>query len=216
MHAGTQSFQQHVNSPKEAIVRLLRSSLLLLLIAVSTSAAKADTITFEGLTDGTTVTNQFSNLLFLNATIATAGISLNEFEFPPHSGSNVVFDSDGSMSISFLVPVTSVSGFFTYGTQLTVTVFDASNNVLATLTSAFNNNEALSGDVGSHPNEFISFSVVSGISRISISGDPGGGSFTLDDLTFSTAAPVPEPASLSLLLGALGGLCVKNRLRRQR
>lgn len=197
-------------------MRLLRCSFLLLLIAVSTSAAKADTITFEGLTDGTAVTNQFSNLLFLNATVATAGISLNEFEFPPHSGSNVVFDSGGPISISFLVPITSVSGFFTYGTQLTITAFDASNNVLAALTSAFNNNQALSGDTGSHPNEFLSFSVVSGISRITISGDPSGGSFTLDDLTFNTAAaPVPEPASLSLLLGALGGLCI-GRLRKQR
>lgn len=194
---------------------LLRCSLLLLLMAVSTTISKASPITFEGLTDGTAVTNQFSNLLFLNATIATAGTSLNEFEFPPHSGSNVVFDSGGPMSISFLVPVTSVSGFLTYGTQLTITAFDASNNVLGTLTSAFNNNEALSGDAGSHSNEFFSFSVVSGISRITISGDPLGGSFTLDDLTFNTAAPMPEPASLFLLLGAFGGLSIF-RLRRRR
>lgn len=194
---------------------LLRCSLLLFLIAVSTSVSKGSPITFEGLTDGTAVTNQFSNLLFVNAAIATAGVSLNEFEFPPHSGSNVVFDAGGPISISFLVPVTNVSAFFTYGTQLTITAFDASNNVLATLTSAFNNNQALSGDVGSHPNEFLSFSMVSGISRITISGDPGGGSFTLDDLTFDTAAPVPEPASLSLLLGGIGGLCIA-RLRRRR
>jgi len=194
---------------------LLRCSLLLFLIAVSAAVSKASPITFEGLTDGTAVTNQFSNLLFVNAAIATAGVSLNEFEFPPHSGTNVVFDAGGPISISFLVPVTNVGGFFTYGTQLTITAFDASNNVLATLTSAFNNNQALSGDVGSHPNEFLSFSMVSGISRITISGDPGGGSFTLDDLTFDTAAPVPEPASLSLLLGGIGSFCIARRRRRR-
>jgi hypothetical protein len=43
-------------------------------------------LNFEGLPDGTVVTTQFAGMVFSNATVATGGISLNEFEFPPHSG----------------------------------------------------------------------------------------------------------------------------------
>lgn len=62
----------------------------LLLLSVPTSRAKANSVTFEGLGDGTAVTNQFPNLLFFNADVATAELSLNKFEFPPHFGSDVV------------------------------------------------------------------------------------------------------------------------------
>ena len=199
-------------------MRTIRWYLPFIILLFSPSLAKADSITFEGLGDGLTLSNQFSNLLFLNATVATAGVSLNEFEFPPLSGSNVVFDSGGPMTISFLVPVSGVGGYFTYTTQLTITAFDSSNNVIGNLTSAFNNNLALSGDSGSHPNEFVSFGVLSGIGRITISGAPGGGSFTLDDLTFnSQTTAVPEPSAILTLLTG-GGLLLRvaNRVRRRR
>jgi hypothetical protein len=182
-------------------MRIGRLFLLSILVLISSSLAKADTITFEGLGDGTSVTNQFSSILFSNAIVLTAGASLNEFEFPPNSGANVVFDNGGPVSITFGSPVSGVSGFFTYVTQLTITAYDSSDNIIGTLTSAFNDNTALSGDPGSQFNEFLSFSVVSGISRITISGDPAGGSFTLDDLTFTqSASEVPEPGSILLIL----------------
>ena len=191
-------------------MRTVRWLLPLLLLLFSPSVAKADVITFEGLADLEDVTDQFSNLLFMNATILTAGVSLVEDEFPPFSGSNVVFDNSGPMSINFLVPVTSVGGHFTYLTRITFTAFDASNNVLGSITSAFNNNQRLSGDLGSQPNELLSFSFVSGISRITITGDLGGASFTLDDLTVEA---IPEPASLYLLVG--GGLTLMTILKKR-
>jgi hypothetical protein len=61
----------------------------------------ASIINFETFLDGsaipdsTNITNQFPGLTFSNTTVITAGMSLNEFEFPPHSGVNAVFD-DGS------------------------------------------------------------------------------------------------------------------------
>lgn len=182
-------------------MRTVRQFLPLVLLLFLPSFAKADVITFEGLTDGTAITNEFPNLLFVNARIATAGVSFNEFEFPPHSGTNVAFDDGGPMSISFIVPITNVSGHFTYLTRITITAFDTSSNVIGSITSAFNNNTALSGDPGSQQNELLSFSFLSGISRIIILGDPQGTSFTLDDLSVQT---IPEPASLYLLIG--GGL----------
>ncbi len=194
-------------------MRIGRLFLLSILVLLSSSLAKADTLTFEGFGEGTSVSNQFPLALFLNTTILTAGSSLNEFEFPPVSGANVVFDDGGPMSITFLSPVSSVGGYFTYATQLTLIAYDASDNVIGTLTSSFNNNLALSGDPGSQSNEFLSFSVVSGISRITITGDPGGGSFTLDDLTFTQAvSAVPEPGSIILLLTG-GGVLLGFRKR---
>lgn len=172
-------------------------------------------IDFEGLSDSTSVTNQFSGLLLSNATVLTAGISLNEFEFPPHSGSNVVFDDGGPISILFSVPVISFGGYFTYGTQLTLSAQDTFDNPLPLVLSAFANNEGLSGDLGSSPNEFLEVSYLGGISGLTITGDPSGGSFTLDDATITTpnATSVPEPGTASLIfLGGLAVLVARRRL----
>lgn len=46
------------------------------------------TIDFGGLADGTAASLFIPVLMFSNATAVTAGVSLNEFEFPPHSGTN--------------------------------------------------------------------------------------------------------------------------------
>lgn len=163
---------------------------------------RADTmvINFESLNSGDSVTTQFSGLAFSGATVLTAGISLDEFEFPPNSGSNVVFDDGGPLSISFQTPMLTFGGFFTYAAPLTLSAFDASNNLVASATSAFSSNLGLSGEAGSQPNEFLQVSGT-GIASISITGDPGGGSFVLDDATFTTAAAsVPEPSPAPLLL----------------
>ena len=81
------------------------------------------------------------------------------------------------------------------------------------MTSLFSNNEALSGDPGSNPNEFLRISFAGGISSVTITADPVGGSFVLDDATYiTTSAAVPEPSSWQLLL--LGGaLLVLRHLR---
>lgn len=171
----------------------------LLLLLTSASLAQADVITFEDRSDGEGVTNQYLGVVFSNATAIRSGISLNEISFPPHSGTAVVFDDGGSMSLTFLNPVSGFGAHFTYTTQLTLVAFDSSNNPIATMMSSFSNNTADGGDLGSSPNEFLLFSM-SGISRITITGLPTGSSFVMDDPTFTTA--VPEPATLVLM--ALG------------
>jgi hypothetical protein len=99
-----------------------------------------------------------------------------------------------------------VGGFFNYASQLTLEAFDASNNLLGSVTSLFGANLAPSGDSGSGPNEFLQLNSASGISRVAITGDPAGGSFTLDDLTITTSTAVPEPEAFVFLLGGLLGL----------
>ena len=175
------------------------------------------TIDFESLSEFDAVTTQFAGLTFANATALTAGSGLNEIEFPPHSGANVVFDDSGPMLISFAAPIASFGGFFTYLAPLTLTAFDSSHNLLGSVSSGFLSNLSVSGNVGSSPNEFLQLAFASGIGFLNISGDLGGGSFVMDDLTFdgtSTPAPVPEPSTFSLM--ALGAAVLVRKVRAAR
>ncbi len=162
-----------------------------LLLAPSKLFAAPITIDFESLTDLDSVTTQYAGLTFTNATVLTAGISLNEIDFPPHSGTNVVFDDGGSMSIVFSSEINSVSGFFTYSSALTLLAYDSAHNLLGTVLSASGSNFG-----SSSANELLSFSSQTAIASIVISGDAAGGSFVLDDLRYDT---VPEPSTLGLL-----------------
>jgi hypothetical protein len=187
--------------------------LVITLVVPSSALAAPIVIDFDALADGEAVTDQFLDILFSNATVITAGVSLNEFELPPLSGSNVIFDSGGSMRIDFSDAVTSVGGYFTYLTPLVMTAFDSTGAVLGVANSLFVTNLALSGETGSLPNELIQLTF-DNISYVTIAGDPSGGSFTLDDLTLETPAAVPEPGTLSLML--FGGAAAVARLRHQR
>ena len=182
------------------------------------SGALASTIDFESFSDSDVLTNQFAGLTFTNTTVLTAGIGLNEFDNPPHSGTNVVFDDGGAISISFASPVSTVGGFFTYSLtsplRLTLSAFDHNNVLLGASTlSAYSNNQGTVGDPGGSSNEFLELAF-NNISAVTFLGDSFGGSFTLDDLRFTPGvAAVPEPRTLSLLALGLGGF-VRSRLRR--
>lgn len=200
-----------------ALARLFQPILVFAVLLGAVACANAETITvdFEGLSDSTFVTTQFPGLVFTNATAVSAGISLNEFEFPPRSGSNAVIDDGGPLSIVFASPVQSFGGYFTYSSSLTLSAFDATNNLVASTASLFSSNLALSGAPGSSPNELLVLSVTTGISRITVSGDPLGGSFALDDVRVTTI--IPEPASLTLLLtGSLALIRFRKRITASR
>jgi hypothetical protein len=182
--------------------------------ALASANASAVSIDFETLADGSAVTNQFTGagLTFSNAISLKAGFSLNELEFPPHSGSVVVSDDGGPMTLLFSSPVTQVSAFFTYAMPLTLTAWDALDVLLDSTLSLYSTNAALSGDPGSSPNEFLQLAFASGISKLTVTGDAGGGSFVLDDLSFTpTAVPIPEPATAVLMAVALAGLLARRR-----
>lgn len=190
--------------------------LWLLLVIFNQQPLSAGTITldFEGFPDSTILDTQYPGLTFSNTIILTAGIGLNEFELPPHSGTNVAFDNNGPISIVFDTPVLSFGGFFTYAVPLTLVALDATSSQVGSSVSAFSSNLGLSGDVGSSPNEFLSVSFSSGISSVTITGDPAGGSFALDDATITaTDTAVPEPSSIVLLL--IPALLIAGRLRCQ-
>lgn len=191
------------------MLELRRLALVLLLIGLAAPAVGwSGTVTFEGLADLTPVTNQFPGIVFSNATILTAGASLPG-DFPPHSGSNVVFDDGGPIFVDFSSPITSAGAFFTYGVPITVFALDAANNVLASAASSSTANFVGAG-TGVPPNEFISVALGAGYSRLAIRGSNTGASFVMDDLT--TTSTVPEPSTF-LVLFALGGLAVGVRRR---
>lgn len=180
----------------------------LAMVAVMQGAVAAPVVIgFEGFADSTPITTQITDMTFVNATVLTSGIGLNEFEFPPKTGTNVVFDDGGPITITFAAPVFGVGGYFNYAMPLTFTVFDSVNAVLISLNSAYASNLGLSGDPGSTTNELLSYSNLGGlIAKLVITGDPLGGSFTMDDLTvdFGASTPMPEPQTLALVLGLLG------------
>ncbi len=181
------------------------------LFLVAPSAFADLIINFEGFPDSTPLANQYPGLSFTNATILTAGISLNELEFPPHSGVDVAFDDGGPMMIQFTTPWQTVGGYFTHIEQLTLGAYDSSNSLVGSTTSVFMNNLALSGDPGSYPNEYLSLTVPGGIWGLVITGDPAGGSFTIDDFSATDSSAAQEPTSLLLLFTAIGGLLAIRR-----
>ena len=179
------------------------SFLFACLFIIISIPAKATVLTFEGLPDNLSLSNEFSGLTFNGATVLTAGLSLNEFDFPPISGDNVVVSLTNLLEITFLDLTDTVSGYFTYGDLLSLSSYDINGRLLATSQSAGVNN------LGS--NELITLSG-QGISLLRVSSNSN---FTLDDLSFSNAVAVPEPTTIVLLaIGALGlrmSRCNRNR-----
>lgn len=167
------------------------------------------------------VASRFAHACAENLTALTAGLSLNEFSFPPHSGDTAVFDDGGPLSLGFLSPVAEFGAFFTYTTPLTLAAYDASANLIGSVTSTFGSNTADGADAGSSPNEFIflNFST-STIWTVTITGLLTGGSFVMDDATFASAPTpptgVPEPATLILMLIALPMLALAGRRKNLR
>jgi hypothetical protein len=194
-----------------SVARCLAAGIVLSVVASGTLAL-AGTIDFEGLSDQTDIGSTYSGLgvIFTNAVTISAGISLNEFEFPPHSGVSVAADSNAGMILTFSVPITSFQGYFTYASALSL-VGSLSGSTVSTANSLFASNFVSSGN---SPNEFLQLTSAGGIDQITVTGDPNGGSFVVDDISFSAASIVvtPEPAAWVLVGAGLIGVCVRRSL----
>lgn len=194
----------------------VRSAFFVAALGVSAHTAQAApvVIDFEGLTDTELVTNQYLVAFGITFDGATAllrgalpvGGSLNELDFPPHSGDAVVFESaSGGITVTFATPALSIGGFFTYNAQVTLTAYLGAN-VVDSVTSLFSDNI---GTGVNPPNEFITVSSPGGITSLTIVGDSAGGSFVLDDFS---AENVPEPGVTALLCAS--GVVAAARRRR--
>lgn len=164
-----------------------------------TTALHGATIDFETLPDSTAVGGFYSSqgVTFQNAISLAAGASLNELDFPPHSGAVVVGDdvlnNGDPMILTFSTPVNSLAGFFAYSSQLTFAAYDFGGNLLGTY------NTPTGSHLGSMEEIFLPFS---GVALLDISGALAD-TFTMDDLSFQQSASVPDTgATLPLLGGA--------------
>jgi len=176
--------------------RLLLAVHLLLLAQLQLNAGPI-VLNFESLTDLESVTNQFPGLTFSNTTALVAGISLNEFDFPPRSGITVLFDDGGPINIVFSPLVLSFSAYFTYIVPLSLEAFDAADSSVALAQSLFSANDGFTGELGSSPNELLQVFHGGGLSRVVITGDVFGSSFTMDDVSVTA---VPEPSGSHLII----------------
>jgi hypothetical protein len=192
--------------------------LFALLVGAAPVCAQDAPFGFESFADSTILTNQYAGTAFSNAIVLSAGITLNQLEFPPHAGSNVAGDNGGPITITFVSPPRSFSGYFTYNVTLTMQALDASNNVLTSVTSQFSHNQAISGAAGSQPNELVTVSSAAGISKIVIAGSAQGSSFTVDDASAITLCDLYQDGYTnvtdvqSILNQALGAAAPNNDL----
>ena len=79
--------------------RVLWPILALAILAAGPPAA-ATVADFKGFRDTTYLTNRVPGFTFRNATLLTAGITLNDFQFPLHPGTDVAFDDGRSIKSS--------------------------------------------------------------------------------------------------------------------
>jgi len=189
-------------------------SLLALTGLILSSQAQAGIVDFESFSDSEIIENQIPGVTVQNAIVLTAGISLNEFDFPPRSGVNVISDNGGPIEIVFSTSVLSFAGYFTYVVPLAIEAFDATDTSVALAQSLFSANDGFTGEAGSSPNELLQVAFAPGIARVVITGDALGSSFVLDDLTFEEGSEIPEPRFTFLILaGVLAGRALRNQFK---
>jgi hypothetical protein len=183
-------------------------------------AVTSEPITFEGWSDGTVLTTQYANVNFNGAivlTAASAGGTLDDASYPPHSGTNVIYDPNAPLTLTFSSPVSFVNGYFTYADGLVMTAYGSNGQVVGTAEGAYLYNWVDPTDPTANPppNELVGISLssasISSVVISSVDNTLGYGAFVADDISFTGSInlnPVPEPSS-TILLGAafLAGSC---------
>jgi hypothetical protein len=204
-------------------MRMLRSALLagaLAFVATPVSAAPI-LIDFESLVEFDTP-GLLSGVSFTGAMAATAVTSLNEIDYPPKSGLNVVFNLLDEIRLDFSEGVSNVEGYFTYSGAVTLSAFSASNTLLGVANSLHDLNYATSGNPA---NELLRIESSEAIAYVTIGGAGGPGTVVLDDLSFEVAEgggggdpnpPVPEPATVTLVLLGAAAAAGRQKFRARR
>jgi hypothetical protein len=183
----------------------------ILALAPQASAALID---FESLAVDEFVTDQFAaeGATFGNAVTLVAGISLNEIDFPPSSGTHVISGLDfGPLVANLPLGASHVSLQITTGVEAAVRFYDSLFALLGESLVAAN----LGGTT------LVSFDSASPISTVEVGDSMLGSAFflTVDDFEAvgqAQAAQVPEPSILGLMAVGLVPLAAAGVTRRRR
>jgi hypothetical protein len=175
-------------------------------LAVSLNAF-ATTIAFESGVGGCGVMN--SGDTFINQCVGAGVVgAANDYYY---LDSRDTFDNQGISSHSdpgqlfFTAPVSNLSIDYALlpNTNATFNVYDASHTLLATFGAA----------AGASVVDASHFFGGTGITELDFFSGGGNGVTGISTVTFNSAAAVPEPATLTLVGGALAGLAWKRRRR---
>lgn len=187
--------------------RKARQTLAAATLIVASASASSAVIDFEAFNDNFTLTDEVPGLAFAGGTVLTAEVGLNEFDYPPVSGTNVLAALNGTLLVEFGEQVNQFSAYFSFSDLLSLVGFDIVGKTLIDFTSPVSSNLGSSSLFSLSPPSIASILV----------STADGSAFTLDDLGFSQDAvtPLPEPATLALLaLGLFAGFVVRARQSR--
>ncbi len=158
-------------------------------VLLPAAAGNRITLDFDNLYDLEWVTDQFAHLgiSFYGATVLGQGGSLNYLGFPPHSGLNVLYDDpveSGRITVTFdqaiATNVTLVGVYVTGNRNVTMTAYDAADNVLG-VDETGGDNHAPAGI----PNKLLQLSTLQPIKKVVFfNGGERGNTFTIDDFFF--------------------------------
>ena len=176
------------------------------------SVARAGTINFTGLADGTVVNNQYAGVVFSlqggpesSGPPTTWNYSVEALGNSDTSG----YPTANILNMAFTSPVTGLSFTFdNYGTGAPTfyTAFDALDNVIATANISSVQDFGLITVAGT------------GVADLQINNGQSPTDnwyFGVGELTFTPLTGTPEPGSLTLLGSALVGLAVVRRSKRK-
>jgi hypothetical protein len=199
-----------MTSKSSWILRRLGLLTALALTLAFVRPADAALIDFESLALDEIVTNQFAGqgVVFGNAVTLVAFITLNEFDFPPSSGTNVISGLGPSPLTAALSPGASHVGFHITTADTALVQFFDSLDVLLGQTTVDPN---LGG------NTLVEFDSP-GIASVSIASQATENAFllTVDDFEFLSPSPAPEPSAVLLMVSALASFGAAGLRRRRR